>query len=1270
MEAQPPSKNEKKNPNQNKFKKKNKANSEKKLEKKLEGIKISNGKEEVDDRKETKKNPNRSNRPKPQESASSNNERDHQSFGKKNENRLNKRGKPNGKADKNNNNEINNKNEEKKSNSSTALKNERLYSDAVNIGEIATFQGATSLEKPPFTNGSQRNQFCRVYFPSEAKASTQECGANANFGEFLVKDSSLIFREGIQLNDYSFLLDQETTEISLTKDKGMQITIPLRDLDRFIFCDSEDPYCYLLFKTFPRVSSYDAQKRKMIREEPPSTWKSKFVLRIRLEDATQLHTLQNFSKMFWFGRIQTNPPAEDKNEIHITSDSNPFWKNYLWMCIFSQCSLHRSKEEFEVGGTAYQTFFEHMMPFNEEKPELGVLFVTQVIQRSKINRFLPLKDILDINQSLLKNSTTLLSHHLWMRSAVVTPSRILYYPPRSMLGNRVSRGKDSNRMMIVRFRDEDLDTPLSLNSIVGHLKDGIACEKQKYLFLGASASQMRNESCYYYQADQKEIEKIRDWVGEIPRENSRIFLRRLGLGFTSTIPTLTFRKHQISSDLPDVKNERFNFTDGIGKISLKAAELVVKKLKIPNGYIPSAFQIRLGGNKGVVAVDPSLDGIQICLRDSMKKFNSKHRILEVVGYSYPQKDTDLNRQIVVLLSALGVNDSVFHKIQHDNMMEVSKLLTDSKIAMNSLSLTLKSFGLENHIKKSRLELDREPFWFGILLSMFKSRIGKLTTNNATILMGVIDETRTLNSDEVFILVTGEDGTKRIIEGDVIIGKNPCLHPGDLRKLKAVRCGALEHLYDVIVFPSNGERPVTDQCSGSDLDGDRYFAIFSHRSSDLDIQQHPAMDPISSESVNLNQTLEEAFRDCGDYSNLGKIANIHLALCDKNGASHQNCIRMAEQHAIEVDSPKTGTRGVVPEDILKDLRFPSFMGYSSHMSYPSNSLLGELEANKDLAFGYGSNVFAKFDFAPKELQGCEEFLEESKKIFADYQSRIQSLLLLHEIPTEADLFARSVSTLPKSVQHKSESIFDSAWKDHQVVRQEFYTLFSNLSKDGKRKERARAWYQVSSEENLVESEERIWSFPWIVGSILMEREHPREAVHNLSHNYRIGKTVVEEFESVKDSLIQTYEERKKIIEELSKIIQLPLTLYGSSAYLATDILNTSDVDVAVTHTGPNVLHEIKEKILQNPEGFEFVEHVEKATVPILILKYQNYCIDISSTSPGPQKNRAPLVACDPKSGIVVSSFYNMEMGKSFRSHGEGTERCAKIVQFFRVGMASG
>jgi hypothetical protein len=48
---------------------------------------------------------------------------------------------------------------------------------------------------------------------------------------------------------------------------------------------------------------------------------------------------------------------------------------------------------------------------------------------------------------------------------------------------------------------------------------------------------------------------------------------------------------------------------------------------------------------------------------------------------------------------------------------------------------------------------------------------------------------------------------KVIVGDVLVTKNPCSHPGDIRKVKAVDVPELRHLQNVVVFSTAGERPI-------------------------------------------------------------------------------------------------------------------------------------------------------------------------------------------------------------------------------------------------------------------------------------------------------------------------------------------------------------------------------------------------------------------------------------------------------------------------------
>lgn len=89
-------------------------------------------------------------------------------------------------------------------------------------------------------------------------------------------------------------------------------------------------------------------------------------------------------------------------------------------------------------------------------------------------------------------------------------------------------------------------------------------------------------------------------------------------------------------------------------------------------------------------------------------------------------------------------------------------------------------------------------------------------------LGKNDNPGKLKEGECFVRIT-DDGTgtaRTIIGTEVLVTRNPCLHPGDLQKFKAVDVTDFAHLVDCIVFPTQGKRPSADLMSGGDLDGDK------------------------------------------------------------------------------------------------------------------------------------------------------------------------------------------------------------------------------------------------------------------------------------------------------------------------------------------------------------------------------------------------------------------------------------------------------------------
>ncbi|KAJ4764055.1 RNA-dependent RNA polymerase [Rhynchospora pubera] len=329
---------------------------------------------------------------------------------------------------------------------------------------------------------------------------------------------------------------------------------------------------------------------------------------------------------------------------------------------------------------------------------------------------------------------------------------------------------------------------------------------------------------------------IRKWLGEFELiRNVAKYATRLGQSFSSSTEALTVQHDEVDLIQDITNNTSYVFSDGIGKISFEFATRVAKKCRL-KGFTPSAFQIHYDGYKGVVAVDPA-SSKKLSLRRSMSKFESENTTIDVLAYTKYQP-CFLNRQLITLLSTLGVSDNVFELKQKEGVDQLNQVLTDPKKAYEAVELM--SPGETTSLLKELLlcgyKPDCEPFLSMMLHAFWATRMFELRTKSRIFvpkgraLMGCLDETRLLEYGEVFVQVSragcGSHFNANVVAGMVVVAKNPCLHPGDVRVLQAIDIPDLHHMVDCVVFPQKGKRPHLDECSGSDLDGDIFCKLGS------------------------------------------------------------------------------------------------------------------------------------------------------------------------------------------------------------------------------------------------------------------------------------------------------------------------------------------------------------------------------------------------------------------------------------------------------------
>lgn len=437
---------------------------------------------------------------------------------------------------------------------------------------------------------------------------------------------------------------------------------------------------------------------------------------------------------------------------------------------------------------------------------------------------------------------------VYVHRVQVTPCRVYFCGPEVNVSNRVLRRYPEylDNFLRVSFVDEELDklysTELSpresssledgktkiFKRILSVLRDGITIGDKKFEFLAYSSSQLRENSAWMFAPkDGITAAGIRKWMGDFRSiRNVAKYAARLGQSFGSSTETLSVGRREVEV-IPDIEVEsdgvKYVFSDGIGKISASFARKVAQKCGIR--HTPSAFQIRYAGFKGVISVDPT-SSVKLSLRNSMLKYESTDTKLDVLLWS-KSLPCYLNRQLITLLSTLGVEDHVFEKKQKELMDQLDTIFTDSMKAQQALELM--SPGEITNVLKEMISCgyrpDSEPFLSMMLLTFRQSKLLELRRKsrifipNGRAMMGCLDETGNLEYGEVFVQCTahqqlqddhiifkrGKSNRHFIATGTVAVAKNPCLHPGDVRVLTAVDVPSLHHMVDCVVFPQKGPR---------------------------------------------------------------------------------------------------------------------------------------------------------------------------------------------------------------------------------------------------------------------------------------------------------------------------------------------------------------------------------------------------------------------------------------------------------------------------------
>ncbi|OZJ04567.1 hypothetical protein BZG36_02704 [Bifiguratus adelaidae] len=764
----------------------------------------------------------------------------------------------------------------------------------------------------------------------------------------------------------------------------------------------------------------------------------------------------------------------------------------------------------------------------------------------------------------LLNDHILPKHCAHIRKVVVTPTTLNLLPKTMETSNRVIRyfSNVSERFLRIAFTDESLEkvgyTPSSRTTtqhangdiydrIEQTLKNGIKIGDRLYEFLAFSSSQLREHGCWFFASTRSlSAADIRAWMGDFSSIHSVAkHAARMGQCFSSTFRASTLRVENIRM-IRDIERNGYCFSDGVGKVSANLARAVATVMDLPT--VPSAFQFRLGGSKGVLCVSNQLPDDQVHIRPSQQKFQSSHYDLEIIRTS-TYIPSYLNRQVITILSALDVPDRVFLELKSTMVNALERMLHEPTTAEKTLMQNIDEYGiariLVNTIKAGFMQR-KDPFVLNLLklfrVSMLKDikKKAKIHVPDGAFLLGVLDEVGVLEEDEIFVQIAtpGNNQMRTVIQGQCIVFRNPCFHPGDVRVVKAVRREDLMYLTNVVVFSQKGDRDVPSMCSGGDLDGDDYTVIWDQNLLPPR-RDHPPMDyhppePVVKEKVTITD-IQHFYVQYIVNDNLGIIANAHLARADKstNGAR--------DGHYF----PKSGRPALLDPE-LRVREYPDFMQKSENVTYPSQKVLGSIfrSVNSSDYKNYKHDMETAFVFDPRLIwPGFERYVREARDFKRRYDHALRSIMNQYGVDTECEIISGYLVKLLKQPNKKRyHEIKRSAMKASIELRRYYRTIFqdkvanethgSSTSDHGVEKAdtaityaMASAWYYVtyhpleqtpmySGATNLSVRRDQaaMISFPWVLDDILCAMAHLHRRGPHDTEILQVTAKIVESYEN--------------------------------------------------------------------------------------------------------------------------------------------------------------
>lgn len=590
----------------------------------------------------------------------------------------------------------------------------------------------------------------------------------------------------------------------------------------------------------------------------------------------------------------------------------------------------------------------------------------------------------------------------------ITPTRVLLSGPHTHVSNRVIRAYSDHwhHFARVTFSNEDRGGATTIKANYGFveseryiqsrvlkiLQRGINVAGRHWEMLAWSSSSMSAHTVWFVtpfrdkDGTHVHAEVIRRELGDFTdvARYPAMYGARLSQAFSATARTVEVDSSLILH-MPDIEtpDRKMAYTDGVGQISPELmAEVWEKyvtsalgeprKRKLLKAAAPSAIQIRIGGHKGCLTVNPRLQGKQLALRPSMSKFVSPHQDLEVANSSARCLSAKLNRPLINALDDRGVPATALLDIQKEAIAHIGRARTHFDETAKLCSAYSFGTGCDLHILFQKLHkhgmgatsIHSDSFFLVLAKAVIAAALGDMKRKaripvRGVTLIGVADEFAFLKEGEVFAQVEHVDlgqVRRRVLVGTKLIGRSPTVDPGDIAMVKCVRPPPghpLLQLRNVVVFNTcTRQEPLPRRLGGGDLDGDLY-TIYEDERLFLPTPQpgttfHAKTRPMELDRYCNSTDLANFFADFMLNDFIGLVSHMHLRIADasKAGSLDGRCKQLAMLHSLATDFRKTGVavkRTQLPR--MDEPIIPDFLAQGEprqgRLTYPSTRVLGYL-----------------------------------------------------------------------------------------------------------------------------------------------------------------------------------------------------------------------------------------------------------------------------------------------------------------------------------------